>query len=80
MKVTRMRKRVAVAVCSAALLAMPTAAAAAPGHDIKAASGASFGQLISGAKSSGTAMHSNYAGGANAFSNPAILAPHGCTG
>jgi len=75
-----MRKRIAVAVCSAALLALPATAGAAPGHDIKAACGLSFGQLISGAKSSGTAVHSNYAGGANAFSDPAILAAHGCNG
>ena len=53
---------------------------AAPGQDIKAACGASFGQLISAAKSTGTAVHSNYAGGANAFSDPAILAAHGCDG
>ena len=38
------------------------------------------GQLISGAKSSGSATHSNYAGGAHAFSDPAILAAHGCSG
>jgi hypothetical protein len=72
-----MRKRIAVAICSAALLALPASAGAA-GQDIKAACGLSFGQLISGAKSSGTAAHSSYAGGANAFSNPAILAAHGC--
>src|SRR5829696_1293183 len=65
-----MRKRIAVAICSAALLALPTSAGAAPGQDIKAACGLSFGQLISGANSSGTAAHSSYAGGANAFSNP----------
>jgi uncharacterized membrane protein len=75
-----MRKRIAAAVCTAALLALPAAAGAAPGQDIKAACGLSFGQLISAAKSSGTAVHSNYAGGAHAFSNPAILAAHGCGG
>jgi hypothetical protein len=75
-----MRKRFAMAVCSAAMLALPTVAGAAPGQDIKAACGLSFGQLISAAKSSGTAAHSNYAGGASAFSDPAILAAHGCNG
>ena len=75
-----MRKRIAAAVCTAALLSLPAAAGAAPGQDIKASCGVSFGQLISAAKSSGTAAHSNYAGGANAFSDPAILAAHGCTG
>jgi hypothetical protein len=34
---------------------------------------------VSSAKSSGTSAHWNYAGGANAFANPAILAAHGCT-
>ena len=52
---------------------------AAPGTDIKNACGASFGQLIAGARSSGTAVHGNYAGGAAAFADPAILAAHGCT-
>jgi hypothetical protein len=61
-----------------ALAIAPGAALAAPGTDIQAACGASFGALISGAKSSGTAAHSNYAGGAKAFSDPAILAAHGC--
>jgi hypothetical protein len=75
-----MRKRIAVAICSAAILALPVAANAAPGQDIKTACGLSFGQLISAAKSTGTAAHSNYAGGANAFSDPAILAAHGCAG
>jgi hypothetical protein len=75
-----MRKRIAATVAATALLALPAVAGAAPGQDIKDACGASFGQLISAAKSSGTAAHSNYAGGANAFSNPAILAAHGCNG
>ncbi len=75
-----MRKRIAAAVCSVAILALPAAAGAAPGQDIKAACALSFGQLISAAKSSGTAAHSNYAGGANAFSDAAILAAHGCAG
>ena len=73
-----MRKKIAATLSAAALLALPAAAGAAPGQDIKAACGLTFGQLISGAKSNGTAAHSNYAGGANAFSNPAILAAHGC--
>lgn len=77
---TTMRKRIAMTVCAAAVLLLPAAAGAAPGQDIKAACGLSFGHLISGAKSSGTAAHSNYAGGANAFSDPAILAAHGCGG
>jgi hypothetical protein len=71
-------KKIAVALSAAALLAMPAAASAAPGQDIKDACGASFGQLVSAGKSSGDAAHQNYAGGANAFSDPAILAAHGC--
>jgi hypothetical protein len=73
-----MKKVITAAVATAALAITPAAAFAAPGTDIQSACGASFGTLISGAKSSGTAVHSNYAGGANAFSNPAILAAHGC--
>ena len=75
-----MRNRIVAISAAVSLLALPTAAGAAPGQDIKVACGASFGQLISAAKSSGTAVHSNYAGGANAFSGPAILAAHGCNG
>jgi hypothetical protein len=69
-----------VAICSVSILALPAAAKAAPGQDIETACGLSFGRLISATKSSGTAAHSNYAGGANAFSDPAILAAHGCAG
>ena len=75
-----MRKRIVAIAAAVSLLALPPAAGAAPGQDIKAACGASFGQLISAAKSTGTTVHSNYAGGANAFSDPAILAAHGCDG
>jgi hypothetical protein len=75
-----MRKRIVAMAAAVSLLALPLAAGAAPGQDIKAACGASFGQLISAAKSTGTTVHSNYAGGANAFSDPAILAAHGCDG
>jgi hypothetical protein len=71
-------KKIAVAFSAAALLAIPATASAAPGPDIKDACGASFGQLVSAGKSSGDAAHQNYAGGANAFSDPAILAAHGC--
>jgi hypothetical protein len=75
-----MRKRIAATAVAASLLAFPAVAGSAPGHDIKAACGASFGQLVSAGKSSGTAAHANYAGGANAFSDPAILTAHGCAG
>jgi hypothetical protein len=71
-------KKIAVAFSAAALLAIPATASAAPGQGIKDACGASFGQLVSAGKSSGDAAHQNYAGGANAFSDPAILAAHGC--
>jgi hypothetical protein len=71
-------KKIAVAFSAAALLAIPATASAAPGQDVKDACGASFGQLVSAGKSSGDAAHQNYAGGANAFSDPAILAAHGC--
>ena len=73
-----MKKCLSAAIAAAALAIAPGAAIAAPGADIQSACGASYGALISGAKSSGTAAHSNYAGGANAFSDPAILAAHGC--
>ena len=63
----------------AASLGVTATASAAPGTDIKAACGASFGQLISAARSTGTAVHQNYAGGAAAFADPTILAAHGCT-
>ena len=46
--------------------------------DIREACGASFGALVSSARSSGTAAHGNSAGGAAAFADPAILAAHGC--
>jgi hypothetical protein len=73
-------KRALVAVTIvAASLGVAGTASAAPGTDIKNACGATFGQLISGAKSTGTAVHGNYAGGAAAFADPAILAAHGCT-
>jgi hypothetical protein len=75
-----MHKQILITAVAAMRLALPSAAGAAPGQDIQAACGASFGQLISASKSSGTAAHANYAGGANAFSNPAILAAHGCAG
>jgi hypothetical protein len=72
-----MKKAIAICAAAAALaVAAPTGASAAPGQDIKAACGASFGQLISGAKKAGTSVHSNYAGGAKAFSDPAVLALH----
>ncbi|HEX6261581.1 MAG TPA: hypothetical protein VF097_01905 [Actinomycetota bacterium] len=60
-------------------LGVPSLASAAPGGDIREACGASFGQLVSAGRSSGTAFHTNYAGGAMAFSDPAVLAAHGCT-
>jgi len=73
-------RKIAALISALALVALPATAGAAPGQDIQAGCGLTFGQLISGAKSSGTSAHSNYAGGANAFSNPAILAAHGCSG
>ena len=73
-------KKIALVISAAALIAVPATASAAPGQDIKEACGVSFGQLVSAGKSSGDAAHYNYAGGANAFSNPAILAAHGCSG
>jgi hypothetical protein len=74
-----MRKRVIVTIASAVMmLGLAGTAQAAPGKDIKEACGASFGALVSSAKSTGTAAHANYAGGAAAFADPAILAAHGC--
>ena len=74
-----MKKRLIITTASALLmLGLTGTAQAAPGADIKEACGASFGALVSSAKSAGTSAHWSYAGGANAFSNPAILAAHGC--
>jgi hypothetical protein len=74
-----MRKRILIAISSAILtVGLPGAAQAAPGADVKAACGASFGALVSSARSSGSAAHGSYAGGAAAFADPAILAAHGC--
>lgn len=70
-----------LAVTSLTAVAPATALAGkshAPGHKIKSACGVSFGQLVSAGKSTGTAFHRNYAGGAKAFSADAILAAHGC--
>jgi len=74
-----MKRALIAATIVAASLGVAGTASAAPGTDIKNACGATFGQLISGAKSTGTAVHGNYAGGAAAFADPAILAAHGCT-
>ncbi len=74
-----MKKRLILMTASAMLmLGLTGTANAAPGADIKDACGASFGALVSSARSAGTAAHFGYAGGANAFSDPAILAAHGC--
>ena len=74
-----MKRALVAATIVAASLGVAGTASAVPGTDIKNACGATFGQLISGAKSTGTAVHGNYAGGAAAFADPAILAAHGCT-
>jgi hypothetical protein len=74
-----MKKRLVVATASALLmLGLAGTAQAAPGRDIREACGTSFGALVSSAKSSGTSAHGNYAGGAAAFADPAILVAHGC--
>ncbi len=74
------RRLVAMLAAMALVVALPGAAMAGPGKDIKAAcGGASFGQLVSAGKSSGEAVHGNYKGGAKAFSDPVVLAVHGCT-
>jgi hypothetical protein len=76
-----MRKRVIVTIASTLMvLGLAGTAQAAPGADIKEACGASFGALVSSARSGGTAAHGNYAGGAAAFADPVVLAAHGCTG
>jgi hypothetical protein len=76
-----MRKRLAIAAVVAIMtVGVAGTASAAPGRDIRDACGASFGQLVSGARSAGTSVHGNYAGGAAAFADPAILVAHGCTG
>jgi hypothetical protein len=72
------RTLIALTIVAGSLGMMETASAT-PGTDIRAACGATFGQLISGAKSTGTAVHGNYAGGAAAFADHVILVAHGCT-
>ncbi|HEX6229414.1 MAG TPA: hypothetical protein VFZ41_08155 [Solirubrobacterales bacterium] len=76
-------KRIVAAAAAAAVMAIAPANALghnadAPGKKIKSACGMSFGQLVSGGKKTGTAFHTNYAGGAKAFSQDATLAAHGC--
>ena len=74
-----MTKRLIVTAAAAfAMLSVAAPAQAGPGADIKEACGASFGALVSSARSTGTAAHVGYAGGAAAFATPAILAAHGC--
>ena len=70
-------KKLVLGVCAAAMLAVPAAATAGPGQDIKAACGASFGQIVSSFEP-GFSLGQHGKGGANAFSDPAILAAHGC--
>jgi hypothetical protein len=76
------RKLIVAATAAAAMAITPGTAlgiaADAPGQKIANGCGASFGQLVSGGKKSGSSFHTNYAGGANAFSADAILAAHGC--
>jgi hypothetical protein len=76
------KKLIAAATAAAVMAIAPGTAlgsnADAPGQKVANACGASFGQLVSGGKESGSSFHSNYAGGANAFSADAILAAHGC--
>jgi hypothetical protein len=74
-----MKRTIIALTLVAGSLGIMGSASAAPGTDINGACGATFGQLISGAKSTGTAFRGNYAGGAHAFADPAILAAHGCT-
>ena len=77
-----MKKLIAVATAATVMAIAPATAlgssADAPGVKIANACGASFGQLVSGGKKNGSSFHTNYAGGANAFSADAILAAHGC--
>jgi hypothetical protein len=75
-----MKKRLVVLAASVLMttMALGGTASAAPGADIRDACGASFGTLVSAARSTGTAAHGNYAGGAAAFAQPAVLAAHGC--
>ena len=71
-----MRKAlVTVGVLGLMFAAVP-AANAAPGKAIQDACGASFGQLVGPAKSSGTSFHGNYAGGAKAL--VPFAEAHGC--
>lgn len=74
-----MRKILVTGAVSALLLVSGAGVASAgPGSAIKDACGVPFGQLIGPAKAGGSSAHVNYAGGAAAFADPAILAAHGC--
>lgn len=76
-----MKTLIAAAAAAAVMATAPASAlgnADAPGQKIKSSCGASFGQLVSGGKKAGDSFHTNYAGGAKAFSDDAILAAHGC--
>ena len=66
------------ALAATMVFGMGSVALAGPGYGkaIQDACGASMGQLIGEAKSSGTAAHPNYAGGAKALA--AVAAAHGC--
>ena len=68
-------RKIALAVSAAVLLAIPAVASAAPGQDIKASCGASFGQIVSSFEP-GFALGQHGKGGANAFSSDASLAIH----
>ena len=69
------RTIIALVIADLGVVASPVGASAAPGVDIQYAC-----QLTSSARPTGTAVHGNDAGGAAAFSDPAILVAHGCTG
>jgi hypothetical protein len=71
-----MKKVLVAALAATAVAIVPATASAAPGTDIQSACGAPFGALVASGKSTGNAVHANYAGGANAFSAPAVLAVH----
>jgi hypothetical protein len=73
-----MKKLVAAATLAAATVAVGAGSASAGnGSTFNGACGKTFGQLISAAKSTGTATHPNYAGGVQAIvNNPEALAIH----
>ncbi len=71
-----MRRRIIILAATAALMVLPGTAMAGPGKAIKDGCGASYGQLVSTARSIGHI--SGGVGGAANFIDSGLAAAHGC--